>query len=86
MLIRRDSLAAKREAMQWETIQSQTAELVNEGMGTSGTIDEWTAKAWLQLQYLTTTPQDTADALRDTLCEEPARVLGSNETLRTRAE
>ncbi|PNY25432.1 White-opaque regulator 1 [Tolypocladium capitatum] len=45
----------QREAMQRETIQRQTAELVSKAMGTSGKIDEWTAKTWLQLQHLTTT-------------------------------
>ena len=46
----------QREAMQRETIQRQTAELVSKAMGTSGKIDEWTAKTWLQLQHLTSTP------------------------------
>ncbi|UNI17361.1 hypothetical protein JDV02_003707 [Purpureocillium takamizusanense] len=45
----------QREAMQRETIQRQTAELVSKAMGTSGKIDEWTAKTWLQLQNFTTT-------------------------------
>ncbi|PHH81230.1 hypothetical protein CDD83_3636 [Cordyceps sp. RAO-2017] len=43
----------QREAMQRETIQRQTAELVSKAMGTSGKVDEWTAKTWLQLQHLT---------------------------------
>lgn len=43
----------QREAMQKETMQRQTAELVSKAMGTSGKVDEWTAKAWLQLQHLT---------------------------------
>ncbi|EQK99694.1 hypothetical protein G6O67_001269 [Ophiocordyceps sinensis] len=44
----------QREAMQRETMQRQTAELVSKAMGTSGKVDEWTAKTWLQLQHLTT--------------------------------
>ncbi|PFH63046.1 hypothetical protein XA68_10087 [Ophiocordyceps unilateralis] len=44
----------EREARQRETIQRQTAELVGKAMGTSGRVDEWTAKTWLQLQNLTT--------------------------------
>lgn len=45
----------EREARQRETIRRQTAELVSKAMGTSGRVDEWTAKTWLQLQSLTTT-------------------------------
>ncbi|RDA82853.1 hypothetical protein CP532_0951 [Ophiocordyceps camponoti-leonardi (nom. inval.)] len=44
----------EREAKQRETIRRQTAELVSKAMGTSGKVDEWTAKTWLQLQNLTT--------------------------------
>ncbi|KJZ72389.1 hypothetical protein HIM_08192 [Hirsutella minnesotensis 3608] len=43
-----------REVAQRETIQRQTAELVSKAMGTSGRVDEWTAKTWLQLQHLST--------------------------------
>lgn len=42
------------EAIQKETMQRQTAELVSKAMGTSGRVDEWTAKTWLQLKHLPT--------------------------------
>lgn len=49
------SPAQQREAAQRETIQRQTAELVSKAMGTSGKVDEWTARTWLQLQHFSAT-------------------------------
>ena len=40
----------QREAMHKEQMDRQKAELLRKAMGTSGKVDEWTAKTWLQLQ------------------------------------
>lgn len=60
MLIRRDSLMSRpiltqqpatnqSDVVLEDTITKETAHLVSMVMGSSGMIDEWTARMWLQI-------------------------------------